>query len=181
VVVNGDEYENIEIRRVEDCEGLDVNKDVDSNRNLRNAVLTQQSPVGPGTYLSDMERQHDSSGYGSESGDMPRELVKNKELIKVSRKKNLSKLSSADSDISDGSTLVSTASESFDNGWETQSTGFSKGPRIKHHSIRSVVSDSELDLPINHHKHFAVRSREICHIITDFAVFLMSSLEWILL
>ena len=32
--------------------------------------------------LSDLERQRDSSGYGSESGDMLRELVKNKELMK---------------------------------------------------------------------------------------------------
>ena len=100
-------------------------------------MLTQQSPVGAGN-LSDIERQRDSSGYGSESGDMLRELVKNKELMKVSRKKNLSKLSSADSDISDGSTLVSTTSESVDWG-----SGFGKVPRIKHHSLQSVMLASE--------------------------------------
>ncbi|KAK2153965.1 hypothetical protein LSH36_280g00042 [Paralvinella palmiformis] len=146
VVVNGDEYENIEIRKAEDLETHDYAKDIDGNRNLRNAVLTQQSPVGAGN-LSDIERQRDSSGYGSESGDMLRELVKNKELMKVSRKKNLSKLSSADSDISDGSTLVSTTSESVDWGLslECNATRFGKALRIKHHSLHSVVLSSEHD------------------------------------
>ena len=54
----------------------------------------------------DLDRQY-SSGYGSESGDMLRELVKNKELmLKSVRRNNISKCSSVDSDLSDGSTLV---------------------------------------------------------------------------
>ncbi|ELU16417.1 hypothetical protein CAPTEDRAFT_163503 [Capitella teleta] len=70
---------------------------------------TEHCPMQPNAAgLSDLDRQRDSSGYGSESGDMLRELVKNKELLKKSarHKNQLSKLSSLDSDISEGSTLM---------------------------------------------------------------------------
>jgi hypothetical protein len=59
---------------------------------------------GVGGLLNDGAR--DSSGYASESGDMLRELVKNKELLDANRKKNMNKVGSVDSDVSDSSILV---------------------------------------------------------------------------
>lgn len=171
-MLNGDEYENIELRRADDVNlpdkaggsspctdnghrraggdprrhDLDNNNhasepgSVETNRNLTNAALSshQQSSL----INSDPDRMRDSSsGYGSESGDMLRDMVKNKELMKASRRKNLSKYSSVESDISEGSTLVSTSSDNH----ELFTGDFRRGKRIKHHAIRNVVSDSEMD------------------------------------
>ena len=169
-MLNGDEYENIELRRPDDVNlpdtgggrltspctdsGRDAQPDVDNNnhanelgsmeanRNLTNVALSshqQSSLIG-----NDPDRMRDSSsGYGSESGDMLRDMVKNKELMKATaRRKNLSKYSSVESDISEGSTLVSTTSDNPE-----LFTGDPRRPtRIKHHAIRNVVSDSEMDV-----------------------------------
>ncbi|KAK3768818.1 hypothetical protein RRG08_061276 [Elysia crispata] len=68
-------------------------------------------------------------------GDMLREMVKNKELMKTSKLDR--KFSSLDSEMSEASTLVSTSSEKED---------FEKRRhRINHQNIRSAVSDSEMD------------------------------------
>jgi len=133
VIVNGDEYENIELKQ----SGSDilssrssaaavvvsvagsaagggstaVKRDVDNNiaadpppPPLR-AAPTSESGV-PAT--TDVERQRDSSsGYTSESGDMLRELVKNKDQIEVPRRKPPVKMGSADSEMSDTSNLAS--------------------------------------------------------------------------
>ncbi len=145
VVVNGDEYENIEIRRADEHSGVPItgpHELTDANRNLANLTMSGHMSGN----LSDLERQRDSSGYGSESGDMLRELVKNKELMRANRtRKHLSKLSSADSDISEGSTLVSIASDNPN--YLMCSELRRQGALIRHHTIRSVASDSETDLP----------------------------------
>ena len=83
---------------------------------------------------------------------MLHQLVKNKELIRgrmghgTGQRNQLSKYSSLDSDVSEGSTLVSTQSDSLGElaGGE-YGRGGGGGRRIKHHIIRSVLSDSEMD------------------------------------
>ncbi|KAI0213008.1 MAP kinase-activating death domain protein [Lamellibrachia satsuma] len=119
VIVNGDEFENIEVHSITIDTGSDSNnsnglassehnstaqrKTKESSKVTRDETLKGQ----PVTLVSgDLDRQY-SSGYGSESGDMLRELVKNKELmLKSVRRNNFSKCSSVDSDLSDGSTLM---------------------------------------------------------------------------
>ena len=156
-MVNGDEYENIELRRQEDMSPDSRHKGLDQS----DARAMQFGG------LSDPERggRGDSSGYGSESGDMLREMVKNKELMKTSRKKNLPKLSSVDSETSEGSTLVSTTSDNV----ELVTRDARKGVRIKHHVIRSVVSDSEVD---------AVGVRHLMPCCTVFQCFLICMWLW---
>ena len=170
VMVNGDEYENIELRPADAVNLPDksvdpsgnghggaghapahLHRDVDNNvmhgdhplmENNRNLILSPQQQGS--IFGSDHDRTRDSSsGYGSESGDMLRELVKNKELMKTARRKNISKFNSMDSDISEGSTLVSTTSDQL----EFYANDLRRGARIKHHAIRNVVSDSEMDVP----------------------------------
>ena len=84
---------------------------------------------------------------------MLRELVKNKELLKMgaagTRKKELPRYSSVESDVSDGSTLVSTGSEAGD-----MAPGeHRKKARINHHTISRTNtlehSDAELDLKVS--------------------------------
>ena len=70
VVVNGDEYENIELRQ---------NTDAPDNPGEPRCPPDPTRAFSQG--VSEIERQRDSSGYGSESGDMLRELVKNKEAM----------------------------------------------------------------------------------------------------
>lgn len=96
-----------------------VKRDVDNNisdealRNRSNfesdaCVVTQQALPGTDSGAGDIEHHKESSsGYVSESGDMLREMVKNKEL-EASKKKGPTKSGSLDSDISDTSNLVAT-------------------------------------------------------------------------
>jgi len=80
-------------------------RDVDNN-----ISVTNEPSLPLRTPPTDTERQRDSSsGYTSESGDMLRELVKNKDQIEVpsSKKQPPVKMGSADSEISDTSNLAS--------------------------------------------------------------------------
>jgi len=126
VIVNGDEFENIELKQsgsdilssrsgtavvvsVAGSAGGAVKRDVDNNISADlpppHAAAASEPGVPPPT---DAERQRDSSsGYTSESGDMLRELVKNKDQIEVPRKKPPVKMGSADSEVSDNSNLAS--------------------------------------------------------------------------
>jgi len=127
VIVNGDEYENIELKQsgsdilssrsgtavvvsVAGTPGGAVKRDVDNNISADPSPLraapTSESGAVPST---EAERQRDSSsGYTSESGDMLRELVKNKDQIEVPHRKPPVKMGSADSEVSDTSNLAST-------------------------------------------------------------------------
>ena len=166
VVVNGDEFENIELRKANDPAltphgTIDPNykrrgqtildsmeRDVDNNRqkmdlelnkNFENLSLSQQCDI----IVSEAERRLAESGQtlDLEAGDILRELVKNKELMKSRRTDLLQqKFGSLDSEISEASTLVSTSSDTVGNGEEVR-----KRSRINHHSIRSTVSDSEME------------------------------------
>lgn len=121
-MVNGDEFKNIDTKASMENPSPHANdadrsissdaakRDFDNNISEDNRNLSKVTPGGSvlpaGAYIGDLERQRDSSGYASESGDMLRELVKNKELMEMSGKKTLKKIGSVDSDISDSSIMV---------------------------------------------------------------------------
>ena len=168
MIVNGDEFENIELRKASDINHPHVrydsrvipqqqtsnriDRDVDNNDNSKTQEFLELSRnianLAQGHQLSssDSEKQQQrelSSGYGSESGDMLREMVKNKDLMRPSpRKKELPRYSSIDSDVSEGSTLVSTGSDILD----TENGSRRRKNRINHHSIRGTMSDTEAEL-----------------------------------
>ncbi|XP_050410636.1 MAP kinase-activating death domain protein isoform X2 [Patella vulgata] len=123
VIVNGDEFENIEINR-------DINLNMRSLDNTGDLNRNTQKGHSCDIIITD---HTDIPSANTRSGDMLHEMVKNKELIKTSR---LDKFSSMDSEMSDASTLVSTSSDKDDDRKKT---------RINHHSIRSAMSDSEMD------------------------------------
>jgi len=141
VIVNGDEFENIELKQSGSAGILSSRpaaaaavvlvtgsrqhqRDVDNNIDAAAAAPVRAPPAagsavagaagaGPPT---DAERQRDSSsGYASESGDMLRELVKNKDQIEVPRRKPPPpvKMGSADSEVSDTSNLASAVTVGF--------------------------------------------------------------------
>lgn len=160
MIVNGDEFENIELRKASDVgtPGQRVsnqrptqqpsNRQLDNNDNAKNAEFMELSRnIANLTHghSSDSDRTRElSSGYGSESGDMLREFVKNKELMRTSaRKKDLPRYSSVDSDASEGSTLVSTSSELGDRKLAVNRRR--SRARISHQQIGSPVSDSEAE------------------------------------
>jgi len=138
VIVNGDEYENIELKQQSTpnaVSGSDIGwssstvvvsvagapgagaakRDVDNNISadpqLPPAPLRAPPTLdsaGGAAQPTDADRQRDSSsGYASESGDMLRELVKNKDQIDLPRRKQPVKMGSADSEVSDTSNLAS--------------------------------------------------------------------------
>ena len=141
MIVNGDEFENIELKQSGSAGILSSRpaaaaavvlvtgsrqhqRDVDNNIDAAAATPVRAPPAagsaaagaagaGPPT---DAERQRDSSsGYASESGDMLRELVKNKDQIEVPRRKPPPpvKMGSADSEVSDTSNLASAVTVGF--------------------------------------------------------------------
>ncbi|XP_059150887.1 MAP kinase-activating death domain protein-like isoform X3 [Physella acuta] len=169
VIVNGDEFENIEITSVSDdggsgdsagretkpkdrpdpggggdTTGFITSSDWNKNAALKMSGLSreqlqkqqqQQPPAAPVScdiVVTDVDPE---SRFHQGQGDMLREMVKNKELIKTSKLDR--KFSSLDSEMSEASTLVSTSSEKED---------FEKRRhRINHQSIRSALSDSEME------------------------------------
>ncbi|XP_067655848.1 MAP kinase-activating death domain protein-like isoform X1 [Haliotis asinina] len=140
VIVNGDEFENIEIPVMSDSSGHSENSGIGGS----NGGVSRQTGLSP--QMTDMNRNigktpaqtcdiivTDTSS-SREGEDMMHELVKNKELIKTSR---LDKFNSVDSEISEASTLVSTSSDNNDEN--------RKRSRINHHTIRGAMSDSEME------------------------------------
>ncbi|XP_064633994.1 MAP kinase-activating death domain protein-like isoform X3 [Lineus longissimus] len=126
VVFNGDEFENIELKPKGKVSLGDI-RDVDNNRQD----------------LSETQRNLDNLNINkaevSEGGDILRDLVKNKDLMK-GRHGGLPKFSSMDSEMSEASTLMSTGSEV--DGTERKKT------RINHHTIKqSDASDAETETP----------------------------------
>ncbi|XP_035824413.1 MAP kinase-activating death domain protein isoform X1 [Aplysia californica] len=187
VIVNGDEFENIEITSVSDDGGVGDRNDnlpldfqqqhhhhsrsqVSSarDRNGNPPQFTDPLAAGDAGQLAEWTRQTGgkvapSSRLATQQGmascdiivteaesearaqqaqgDMLRDMVKNKELIKASKLDR--KFNSVDSEMSEASTLVSTSSE--------KEEGEKRRHRINHQSIRSALSDSEMEtnLPTN--------------------------------
>ncbi|CAL1535362.1 unnamed protein product [Lymnaea stagnalis] len=185
VIVNGDEFENIEITSASDDGGSGNEKSDNLTRDysMRSALTQSRSNDRNGNpQIADSGGGGDSTGFMTSSdwnknaaakqssltqqqlqreqqlpggvpvscdivvtdvdtenrlhqGDMLREMVKNKELIKTGKLDR--KFNSLDSEMSEASTLVSTSSEKED---------FEKRRhRINHQSIRSALSDSEME------------------------------------
>lgn len=135
VIVNGDEFENIEIQNVPDAAALeamqqggrllldphhesDVNRNVTSKSKKCDIVLTSAPEPGK---------------------DVMREMVMNKEVMKSTSKRLDNRFNSMDSEMSEASTLVSTSSENVGEDSRRRS-------RINHHTIRGTLSDSEMEM-----------------------------------
>jgi len=135
VIVNGDEFENIELKHSNDVitstdveavvipdhassipRSYPTKRDVDNN--ISDEPMRNQPKFGPDACMThpvitradgtgvDMEQHKESSsGYVSESGDMLLAMVRAKEL-ETSKRKGPVKTGSLDSDISDTSNLV---------------------------------------------------------------------------
>jgi len=128
VIVNGDEFENIELKQSgselvlsqqqqqqqRSTTSIPVLSVAGAKRDLDNniAASAESGPIPPPPLDADRQRGDSSSGYTSESGDMLRELVKNKdqmEMLPPRKKAPPVKMGSADSEVSDTSNLVTTA------------------------------------------------------------------------
>jgi hypothetical protein len=101
--------------------------------------LTTAGVVGTAIIMSDSHRDS-SSGYVSESGDMLRELVRNKELLEPLRKKPPMKMGSADSDISDTSNLTSLGRRKRAGSLFSTKSHVSTGYRYRDGHLLNVVS-----------------------------------------
>lgn len=107
-MVNGDEFENIELQQGRlDRDNLSKTKIIAKNKSDvdNNNVEESRGATGIQSAIY-IDKQRDSSGYASESGDMLREMVKNKELLENTKMKNLMKTNSLESDVSDFSLNV---------------------------------------------------------------------------
>ena len=121
ITFNGDEFENIELKK-------------EAQRARKKSADAASIYGGGGDSLRNLNEPRGSDG------DILRELVKNKELIKGQRKDLLQKISSVDSEMSDASTLLS--------GSEPGDLDGRRRSRINHHQIRGAVSDTETDTAV---------------------------------
>lgn len=149
MIVNGDEFENIEMvgpvvpgenpyqltsnPPYSDPHGPDLN---------RNLPATQKCDIIITGSVDDSRKtgsgHNPNLGSPSTERDVMLELVKNKSLMKTSRMDQ--QFGSIDSDMSEASTLLSVGSER--SGPEEREI---RRYRINHHSIRGFVSDSETE------------------------------------
>ena len=139
MVVNGDEFQNIELQRVLEANGPSTGGLLSHQHNprLHHTPTVTDPHVDPSQPPIPM----------STAGDMLREMVKNKETMIAHRGNHLGsdigRYDSVDSEASDASTLVSTMSDIFD-----EDTAMERRKKffINHHSIRSTTSDTEVQL-----------------------------------
>ncbi|XP_063401019.1 MAP kinase-activating death domain protein-like isoform X5 [Mytilus trossulus] len=132
VIVNGEEFENIEIRKIDEGSSLDSNKQfLDQNRNTPKSLSVRQQ-------CDIIVTKTDTSDLKSPT-DVLHHIVRNKEIINSSQ--GLDKRCSIDSEVSEANTLISSSSETdgTDGGRRTKK-------RINHHSIRGAMSDSEMEM-----------------------------------
>ena len=144
MIVNGDEFENIEIvpeekgdKRNSQCNIYSTNCDQDNNPDMnKNLTNTQKCDIiVTGSIDKHGNLPHPLMSPNSDR-DVMLDLVKNKGLIRPAMEDK--RLSSIDSEMSEASTLVSTTSDSY--GADSK-----KRSRINHHSIRGFLSDSEME------------------------------------
>ncbi|XP_064600002.1 MAP kinase-activating death domain protein-like isoform X3 [Liolophura sinensis] len=153
VIVNGDEFENIEIQTVENLQALQNASGTGGNQTTYIPL-----PPGKGTSARDLAKaaivnnntkahprcnivvtQADQENGNLHQGDILREMVKNKELMNINKQDKMKKFSSLDSEVSEASTLVSTSSDNPADDGKRRS-------RITHHPIRGAMSDSEMEM-----------------------------------
>lgn len=145
MIVNGDEFENIEIVHnnlsednpyklsgITKQHGADMNRNITSTNQKCDIIITGST--------DDRHRPVSQHSLPSPSSDrdVMLEMVKNKGLVKTAKMDQ--RMSSIDSDMSEASTLVSVASDKIG-----QDDKGRQRSRINHHSIRGFVSDSETE------------------------------------
>ncbi|XP_029633967.1 MAP kinase-activating death domain protein isoform X5 [Octopus sinensis] len=156
VIINGEEFENIEIASVGETTSEDAYRDTDAGE-AEEQSESDKSHSADQTNTTDSASENvkscdivvtgaepDKQSADTES-DILHDLVRNKELLKA-RKKN--KVNSIDSEVSDGSTLVSSSSDNQPEEERRQK------PKVSHHLVRNTVSDSEMELSgmVNYHR-----------------------------
>ena len=144
MIVNGDEFENIEIVPDDKSEKVvhpynmqSTNNRHENNPDMnKNITNTQKCDI----IVTGLTDKHGNPPHPLMSPDQERDvmldLVKNKGLMRPAMEDK--RVSSIDSEMSEASTLVSTTSDSY--GEEAK-----KRSRINHHSIRGFLSDSEME------------------------------------
>ena len=143
MIVNGDEFENIEIVPEEKSDKGNnpyiyssncKDNNPDMNKNITN---TQKCDI----IVTGSVDKHGNPPHPLMSLDTDRDvmldLVKNKGLMRPAMEDK--RVSSIDSEMSEASTLVSTNSDSY------TADQSKKRSRINHHSIRGFMSDSEME------------------------------------
>lgn len=142
MIVNGDEFENIEMIHSNlskdnpyKLPGYPTHHSPDMNRNTTHA--NQKCDI----IITGSADDHRRAGNApqcmlspSSDSDVMLEMVKNKGLIKTAKMDE--RMSSIDSDMSEASTLVSVASD-------TSHGSSRRRSKIKHHSIQGFVSATE--------------------------------------
>ncbi|GAB1600655.1 MAP kinase-activating death domain protein-like isoform X7 [Argonauta hians] len=156
VIINGEEFENIEIASAGETNSDDAYRDVDSGEVDEHSESNKSKNVDQITTTeSGLENvkscdivvtgaDPDKRSADSES-DILHDLVRNKELLKA---RKINKVGSIDSEVSDGSTLVSSSSDNLPEADRRQK------PKGNPHLIRNTMSDSEMELSgmVNYHR-----------------------------
>ncbi|XP_062621255.1 MAP kinase-activating death domain protein-like isoform X1 [Saccostrea cucullata] len=137
ILVNGEEFQNIEIHTTSELRRRQKMVVLDQNRNT--------AKMSPGHHCDIIVTNSPNEPNSPTQLDVMRQMVKNKELM---GEINFDKRCSIESEMSEASTLISTSSENI---------GEEEGRRrrrINHHSIRSTLSDSEMEMSgvVNYNK-----------------------------
>ena len=136
MVVNGDEFQNIELQRV-----------MEANQASSGGLLSHQHSTRAPVQDPHVDSAQQTNIPMSSAGDMLREMVKNKETMINHRGNHLgsdiARYESVDSDVSDTSTLVSTKSDIFEEEFASERR---RQYYINHQSIRSTASDTEVQM-----------------------------------
>lgn len=165
VIINGEEFENIEIPST--SENL-PEEEFPSNIDTQDAEDRAAKWIGHATEEEKPQSADQASLISSASesvkscdiivtgaepekrtsdkdSDMLHDLVRNKDLLKARKK---TKGSSMDSEVSEGSTLVSSSSDN------PPEEDWHKKPKPNHHLVRNTMSDSEMELSgmVNYHR-----------------------------
>ena len=157
VIINGEEFENIEIPST--SENL-PEEEFPSNIDTQDAEDRTAKWIGHTTEDEKTQSANQASLISSASesvkscdiivtgaepekrasdndSDMLHDLVRNKDLLKARKK---TKGNSVDSEVSEGSTLVSSSSDN------PPEEDWHKKPKPNHHLVRNTMSDSEMEL-----------------------------------
>ncbi|XP_055995615.1 MAP kinase-activating death domain protein-like isoform X3 [Ostrea edulis] len=138
ILVNGEEFQNIEIHTTsEKRREQEKMVIIDQNRNT--------AKMSPGHHCDIIVTNSPTEPGSPTQLDVMRQMVKNKEMM---GEINFDKRCSIESEMSEASTLISTSSENF-----AEEEG-RRRKRINHHSIRSTLSDSEMEMSgiVNYNK-----------------------------
>lgn len=157
VIINGEEFENIEIPSTSENlpeeefpSNIDTQDAEDRTAKWIGHTTEEEKPQSADqasliSSASDSVKSCDIIVTGAEpekrasdkDSDMLHDLVRNKDLLKARKK---TKGNSMDSEVSEGSTLVSSSSDN------PPEEDWHKKPKPNHHLVRNTMSDSEMEL-----------------------------------